>query len=84
MDHPSPSPGVEHNAMSVSSELRPLYRLTSNKEECTDDPLCLLATGAIITEGRFSFTAGSEDGRWHLHGQLMGHSWPIWALLVLD
>ena len=39
MDHSSPSPGVEHNAMSVSSELRPLYRLTSNKEECTEEEL---------------------------------------------
>ena len=46
MDHPSPSPGVEHNAMSVSSELRPLYRLTSNKEECTEEELNSLSNPA--------------------------------------
>ena len=61
MDHPSPSPGVEHNAMSVSSELRPLYRLTSVKEECTEEELNSLSNLAKQVVFSFQSKTNSAD-----------------------
>lgn len=58
MNHPSPSPGVEHNAMSVSSELRPLYRLTSVKEECTEEELNSLSN---LAKQVFSFQSKTNS-----------------------
>ena len=59
MNHPSPSPGVEHNAMSVSSELRPLYRLTSVKEECTEEELNSLSN--LAKQVVFSFQSKTNS-----------------------
>ena len=58
MNHPSPSPGVEHNAMSVSSELRPLYRLTSVKQECTEEELNSLSN---LAKQVFSFQSKTNS-----------------------
>ena len=59
MNHPSPSPGFEHNEMSVSSELRPLYRLTSVKEECTEEELNSLSN--LAKQVVFSFQSKTNS-----------------------